>query len=57
MRSAETSGGIIGASSSGASANIGYGPRATASTSFSARRGGIFHHSSVVIFKKKEKKE
>ncbi|EJW80298.1 hypothetical protein WUBG_08791 [Wuchereria bancrofti] len=38
MRSAETSGGAIG-SSSGASAGInGYGPRATASTSFSTRR-------------------
>ncbi|EJD74869.1 hypothetical protein LOAG_17881 [Loa loa] len=36
MRSAETSGGVIGAS--GASASAGYGPRATASTSFSARR-------------------
>lgn len=41
MRSAETSGGVAG-SSSGATASALYGPRATASTSFSARRGGIF---------------
>ncbi|MCP9258787.1 hypothetical protein DINM_001788 [Dirofilaria immitis] len=40
MRSTEPSGGIIGASSSGATAGyITHGPRATASTSFSARRG------------------
>lgn len=48
MRSAETAG-VVDGSSNGTSAGVGYGPRAAASTSFNARRGGILPISAAFL--------